>query len=408
MPIFNGQNSNNLFHLLSIAKMTLEEYKDIVRLNALAKDWIESYNQHDLGSHSPQLKRQNREMKILQAKTDRIIERQAGEASGDENEQLAEIEKLAQGSPSFAACFGPVQTEQNTKVSKETTVLALKLKKLTNNWFGQFSDDSTNERGKELVASIHERAKKLLAAPKTTDGDTVSIVFYGSKSKRCRKMKRNLEFVADEYDGLLNVEQHQVLDDEQAMHKLGLENLPTLIFKRGDKKIATHQGLLSISALESKVNILLEGANFTNSSSVKSINDMKSVNQKELYGMGEYLLFYFVASWCGICKKTTPVVEQYARDYSKVKYESVQVDGSHNLHQSFGVTEVPALVFVHDGKVIGKHTGYINPSTMKQALEQFAVANKRKIGTTHSGEASVIEQDEVDQADRKVKDKHVG
>lgn len=386
--------------------MTLEEYQDVVKLNTLAKDWIESYKANELGAHSPRLKRQHKEMKMLKTKTDRLMERQAGEASGDENEQFGEIEKLAQGSPSFAPCFGPTQAEQSAKVSKETTVLALKLKKLTTNWFGQFADSSTNERGKTLVASIHERAKELLAAPKTTDGDTISIVFYGSKSKRCRKMKRTIEFVADEYDGLVNTEQHKVEDDEQAMHDLGLENLPTLIFKRGDDEIATHQGPLSVSALESKVNLLLEGANFTNSSSVKSIGDMKSVNQKELYGMGEYLMFYFIASWCGTCKKTTPVVEQYARDYSKVKYESIQVDGSHKLHKSFGVTEVPALVFVHDGKVIHKHTGYINPSTLRKKLEDFAVANKRKITNTHSGEASTIEEEEVAQSSRKVKDKH--
>jgi thioredoxin-like negative regulator of GroEL len=387
--------------------MTLQEYKDVVQLNKLAKDWLERYDKNELDAHAPQLKRQLKEMKILVAKTESLMERQGGEASGDENEQFAEIEKLAKESPSFAPCFGPVQAEQASKVGKETTVLALKLKKLTTNWFGQFSDSSTNERGKELVAAIHERAKELLAAPKTSDGDAITLLLYGSKSKRCRKMKRNLEFVADEYDGLINMEQQEVNDDEQAMHQLGLENLPTLIFKRGDKKIATHEGLISISALESKVNTLLEGANFSDSSSVKSIKDMKSVNQKELYGISEYLLFYFTASWCGTCKKTTPVVEQYARDYSKVKYESIQVDGSHKLHKSFGVTEVPALVFVHDGKVIGKHTGYINPSTMKQLLEKFAVANKRKIGTTHSGEASVIEQEEIDPTQRKVKDKHV-
>lgn len=388
--------------------MTLEEYKDVVKLNTLATNWIESYHENELGNHSPRLKRQHKEMKILKAKTDRLIERQAGEASGDESEQLAEIEKLAQGSPSFAQCFGPVEAEQSTKVGKETAVLALQLKKLTTTWFGQFADSSSNESGKSLVASIHERAKELLAAPKTTDGDTITIVSYGSKSKRCRKMKRNVDFVAEEYEGLINVEQHVIHDDEQTMHKLGLDNLPTLIFKRGEDKIATHQGPLSISALESKVNTLLEGASFSDSSSVKSIGDMKSVNQKELYGMGEYLLFYFVASWCGICKKTTPVVEQYARDYNKVKFESIQVDGSHKLHKSFGVTEVPALVFVHDGKVIGKHTGYINPSTLKKNLEEFAVANKRRIGTTHSGEASVIEQEEIDETSRKVKDKHKG
>jgi thioredoxin 1 len=120
---------------------------------------------------------------------------------------------------------------------------------------------------------------------------------------------------------------------------------------------------------------------------------MKSVNEKELYNISEYLLFYFTASWCGICKRTTSEIEQYTRDYSKVKFEQIEVDGSHRIHKSFGVTEVPALVFVHDGKVAGKHTGYINSSTFTKLLEDFAVANVRQLGTTHSGDATPIKED---------------
>lgn len=387
--------------------MKLDQYKDIVQLNKLANDWIEKYEDNKLGEHSKQLERQYREMLLLQTKTENLREQYAGnDSEGSEREQFETIKKLGEGAPLFANCFGPTEVDNSQPVSKESVVLAQKIKKLTTNWFGQFADTSTDQLAIALVASLHDRAKEILTSPKTNEGDTLNLVLYHSKSKRCRKMKRNLEFIVDEYEGLVYIEQHLVQEKEQAMHDLGLENLPTVIFKRGDEKIFTHEGLLSISGIEQKVNVLLEGGNLSDSSSVKSIKDMKSVNQKELYNMGEYLLFYFTATWCGICRKTTPVVEKYAREHSKVKFEQLEVDGSHKLHLSFGVTEVPALVFVWDGKVIGKHTGYVTPSTMKQKMEQFAIANNRDLKTTHSGEASVIEEQDVSATDRRIKDKH--
>jgi thioredoxin 1 len=347
-----------------------------------------------MGTYSQRLENQRQEIIMIKAKTDRLMERRQAEGvGGSEQELLEEIKKMAQSSPAFAACFGAVQVQEQPKIDKATTLLASKLKKLTSAWYGQFADTTQDQEAASLVATIHEHAKKLLSAPKTVEGDMINLVLYCSISKRCRLMKRNVDFVVDELGGLITLEFHEIKDDEQTMHQLGLENLPTLIFKRGKTEIATHQGELSISALQSKVNILLEGANFSDSSSVKSVEDMKSVNEKELYNISEYLLFYFTASWCGICKRTTSEIEQYTRDYSKVKFEQIEVDGSHRIHKSFGVTEVPALVFVHDGKVAGKHTGYINSSTFTKLLEDFAVANVRQLGTTHSGDATPIKED---------------
>jgi len=390
--------------------MTLEEYKDVLQLYNLANSWIEDYTANDLGRHSAKLKKQYNEMLKLQAKTERLIEKQAGEAGNDldAGDLEAKINTLGRSSVAFASCFGNTQTAFDSKapVSKETTLIAIELKKLTSTWYGKFSDSSQDNSTASLMASIHEQAKKLISAPKTLDGDSMSLVFYGSKSKHSRKMRKNVEIAQEEYQGLLNIELNLIEDEDKATQELGLESFPTVLFKRGDKIVAKHEGYLSISALQQKVGVLMTGSNFSDSTSVKSITDMKSVNQKELYNMGEHLLFYFEASWCGICKKTTPVVKQFSSAYHKVKFEQIQVDGSHSLHKSFGVNEVPAIVFVHDGKVVGKHTGYINPSNLKRLLEQFAISNKKNIGNSSSGTVSIIDKDQEDPDEgRKIKDK---
>jgi thioredoxin-like negative regulator of GroEL len=394
--------------------MTLEEYKDVAQLYKLANSWIEDYDKNDLGSYSSKLKKQQKEMQQLLDKTEQLIEKQSGGVGGDLDvtDLQEKIVALGESSAAFASCFGNTHTSFDSKapVSKETTLLALELKQLTSTWYGKFSDSAPDHNTISLMASIHEKAKELIAAPKTLDGDQVSIVFYGTKSRDCRKMKRNVEIVEEEYNGLLGIELHLIEDEDKDTDELKIKNFPAVVFKRGSKRIAKHEGYLSISALQQKTGILLGGSNFSDSSSVKSITEMKSVNPKELYNMGEHLLFYFVIHNCGECKRMAPIVNSLAHSYHNVKFEQILADNSHNLHTSFGVYEFPALVFVHDGKVVGKHTGFLHQSTLKRRLKQFAISNKKNMGNTTSGQVSYLKaKNEDPNADpnkgKKIKDK---
>jgi thioredoxin 1 len=391
--------------------MTLEEYKDVTQLHTLANEWIEDYEKNNLGKHSAKLKKQYKEMQQLLAKTKQLIEKQSGEVGGDLNddELEKEITRLGKSSPAFASCFGDSQIPFDSKapVSKETADLAVQLKKLTATWYGKFSDSSQDNSIISLIASIHDQAKKIISAPKTLDGDQMSVLLYHTKGRDCRKMVRNVETMSDELEGSIGITLQLVEDEDNKTHELGIENFPAILFKRGGDTVATHEGYLSLSALQQKVGILLTGSNFSDSSSVDSVKDFKSVNQKELYSIGEHLLFYFTIHNCGHCKRITPTVEKVANFYHKVKFEQIEVNGNTNLHTSFGVNKVPALVFVHDGKVVGKHTGFIDSSGLKRRLEEFAISNKKNIGTTTDGEFTIIDKDLKDpEKGRKIKDKN--
>ena len=114
--------------------MQLEEFKDVIKLNKLAKSWLEDYTQNNLGERSEKFKKQAKEMKIVIAKTGRIMEKQSGDFGGaaDWKSLYSEIETLAKSSSSFASCFGDVNDSNNTAaVSPETALLAIKLKKMT-------------------------------------------------------------------------------------------------------------------------------------------------------------------------------------------------------------------------------------------------------------------------------------
>ena len=66
------------------------------------------------------------------------------------------------------------------------------------------------------------------------------------------------------------------------------------------------------------------------------------------------------------------------------------VDGSHQLHRSFDVSHVPAVVFVRLGNIIGRHTGYINPTNFEEMMERFTRSTKTDMGESYGDEAMII------------------
>ncbi|HEX6426411.1 MAG TPA: thioredoxin, partial [Niastella sp.] len=66
----------------------------------------------------------------------------------------------------------------------------------------------------------------------------------------------------------------------------------------------------------------------------------------------------FWAGWCGPCRKMGPVVEDLAKEYSgKVNIGKLNVDHSPNVCMKYGITSIPTMLFIKDGKVVDKTVG---------------------------------------------------
>jgi thioredoxin 1 len=66
----------------------------------------------------------------------------------------------------------------------------------------------------------------------------------------------------------------------------------------------------------------------------------------------------FWAEWCGPCRKVGPVIEQLAKEYDgKVNIGKLNVDFSPNTCQQYGITSIPTLLFIKNGKVVDKLIG---------------------------------------------------
>ena len=70
------------------------------------------------------------------------------------------------------------------------------------------------------------------------------------------------------------------------------------------------------------------------------------------------VLLDFWATWCGPCRMIAPDLEKIAAEnVGKLKVGKVNVDEQMELAMKFGVTSIPLLVVMKDGKIVNKAVG---------------------------------------------------
>lgn len=66
----------------------------------------------------------------------------------------------------------------------------------------------------------------------------------------------------------------------------------------------------------------------------------------------------FWAEWCGPCRAIGPVVEELSKEWEgKVNIGKVNVDNNPQLSMNYGITSIPAILFIKGGVVVDKLVG---------------------------------------------------
>ena len=80
--------------------------------------------------------------------------------------------------------------------------------------------------------------------------------------------------------------------------------------------------------------------------------------EQEVMHSDKPVLIDFWASWCGPCRMLSPTISEIAEEnQGKAKVGKVNVDEQGELAAMFGVSSIPMLVVIKDGKITNSTVG---------------------------------------------------
>ena len=101
-----------------------------------------------------------------------------------------------------------------------------------------------------------------------------------------------------------------------------------------------------------------------------SINILSESNFDSIVG-AKPALIDFNATWCGPCKKITPIIEEIANEKPDILVCSVDVDLQPMLAARFQVRSIPTVVLLKNGKVVKQLIGAQSKETYLNALAEL-------------------------------------
>lgn len=79
----------------------------------------------------------------------------------------------------------------------------------------------------------------------------------------------------------------------------------------------------------------------------------------------------FWAEWCGPCRAIGPVIDELSKEYTgKVNVGKVNVDENPQISMNFGITSIPAILFIKGGQVVDKLVGAQPKANFVKKIEQ--------------------------------------
>jgi thioredoxin len=86
----------------------------------------------------------------------------------------------------------------------------------------------------------------------------------------------------------------------------------------------------------------------------KTLSSTNLLNQ--FSAVGDVVLKFY-ADWCGPCNRMTPLLNSIAATMPDLTFIYINRDHFLDLARTFSITSIPTLVFLRDGKEIGRYDG---------------------------------------------------
>lgn len=86
----------------------------------------------------------------------------------------------------------------------------------------------------------------------------------------------------------------------------------------------------------------------------------------------------FWAPWCPPCRMVAPMLEGLAKEYAgRIAVAKINVDEQQRVARAAGVEGIPTLVFLMDGKEVGRAVGARPRRALQQAFDELVAMAAR-------------------------------
>lgn len=77
----------------------------------------------------------------------------------------------------------------------------------------------------------------------------------------------------------------------------------------------------------------------------------------------------FSATWCGPCQMLAPILDELSGELDSVDFYNVDVDENPDLAREFRIMNIPAVVALKDGQIVGQQIGFVPKEDLKNFVE---------------------------------------
>ena len=88
-----------------------------------------------------------------------------------------------------------------------------------------------------------------------------------------------------------------------------------------------------------------------------SVVNVTKENFNEIKNSDKTVLLDFYADWCGPCRMVSPIADEIAEENPQYLVGKINVDEQPELAQAFGVSSIPMLAVLKDGKMVNQSVG---------------------------------------------------
>ncbi len=93
--------------------------------------------------------------------------------------------------------------------------------------------------------------------------------------------------------------------------------------------------------------------------------------EQEVLKSDKVTLVDFWATWCGPCRKLSPVIDELATQYDgKIKFVKIKADENMQTSQKYSISGVPSLLVFKDGEPVERIVNLVPKNIIENALNK--------------------------------------